>query len=170
MVAGRNLDAAAEECWEFLGPAPKAGRPHPNPLPEGEGTTMLDKVLQARFLTTLVNLAARKMRRAGMAERLLKYVDAGIAAADKDDLSWQAVKYQLLVALDRPKALERALRAVVGGRRAGEPLAAVVGILVGRTRQAGRGDWAHGGRGRGRRAWPRRASHPGRLVYGRRPP
>ena len=64
----------------------------------------------ARLLAMLANLAARKNAPAGTAERLLKYVDAGIAAADKDDLRWQAVKYQLLVALDRPKDLEQALR------------------------------------------------------------
>ena len=42
---------------------------------------------------------------------MLKYVDAGIAAAEWDDLRWQSIKYQLLVALDRPKDLEQVLRA-----------------------------------------------------------
>jgi predicted Zn-dependent protease len=106
VLAGRNLDKAAEECWEFVGPAPRAALPAENT----DGMAALDAALRARLLTMLANLAARKNAPAGSAERLLKYVDAGIAASDKDDLRWRTVKYQLLVALDRPKELEQALR------------------------------------------------------------
>ena len=104
VLAGRHLDKDAEECWEFVGPAPK------KPAGEEDPQALLDQVLQMRFLTMLANLAARKNAPAQTPERLLKYVDAGIATADKDDVSWQTVKYQLLVALDRPQELERVLR------------------------------------------------------------
>lgn len=107
VLANRNLDKVAEECWKAVGPVEKKADDQDNPL------AFFDAALQARHLTTLVNLAARKAAPAGTAERLLQRLDARIAAADKDDLSGQLDKYLLLVALDRPKELEQALRAWV---------------------------------------------------------
>jgi tetratricopeptide (TPR) repeat protein len=104
VMAGRNLDRAAEACWESLGPKPKP------PADEDGPRAALDRIRQMRSVMMLANLAARKNAPPQAAERLLKYIDAGIAMAEKDDLSWQTMKYQLLVALDRPQELERALR------------------------------------------------------------
>jgi Flp pilus assembly protein TadD len=104
VLAGRDLAKAADECWEFVGPARR------KPAGDDDPQALLDEALRARYLTMLANLAARKGAAPQLADRLLKYVDAGIAAADKDDLTWQSVKYQLLVAIDRPKELEQALR------------------------------------------------------------
>ncbi|MGA2061934.1 MAG: VIT domain-containing protein [Thermoguttaceae bacterium] len=103
VVLDRNLDRAAEECWEFLGPRPK------QTSTEDETAAALDIVLQHRYMVTLMNLAARKSAKPDSAERLLKYIDAA-APADDDNPRWKMLKYQLLVALDRPKELEQALQ------------------------------------------------------------
>ena len=86
VMAGRNLDRAAEACWESLGPKPKQPADEDGPL------AAFDRVRQMRFITMLANLAARKAAPPQAAERLLRYIDAGIAMAGKDDLSWQTMK------------------------------------------------------------------------------
>jgi Flp pilus assembly protein TadD len=102
VLLGRDLKQAAADCWALLGDAP--------PAPEGEQTgTALDNILRHRLLTTLADLATRKGAEPASVERLLKYVDRG-AAADAEDGRSKAWKYRLLVALDRPKELEAALR------------------------------------------------------------
>ena len=53
--AGRNLDQAAAECWKALGPARK------QPAGEDDPQARLDEASQTRFLTTLANLAVRKI-------------------------------------------------------------------------------------------------------------
>ena len=128
------------------------------------------KLFRSRFLTTLANLAARKTAPAGTAERLLKYVDAGIAAADKDDLQLADGQVSTARGARPAERVGAGVARVGGGRRARQPLATLARLSAGRARQAGRGDRAVRGGGRGRRAWPRRASHAGRLVHGRRPP
>src|SRR5262249_40393107 len=116
----RNLKQAAAECWEFLG-----AEPPPSPLPlspkvgergRGEGVApgrslgrALEEVLRQRYLATLMNLAARKGAEAASVERLVKYLDRGIAA-DPEDGRWKLVKYRLLIARDQPKELEQELR------------------------------------------------------------
>jgi predicted Zn-dependent protease len=107
-LSGRNLPQAATECWDFLGAAPK-------PASDAEGNDVrarLDDVLRERYVMTLANLATRKGADAALVERLLKYFDAGIAADPRGD-RWQLHKVRLLIALDRPKDLEAALRAWV---------------------------------------------------------
>ena len=71
----------------------------------------LDDLWQHRCLTTLMNLAARKDAKAGLAERVLAYLEAGDKAADGEDTRWKVMQYELLVALDRPKDLAQRLRA-----------------------------------------------------------
>ena len=99
---GRNLDRAAEECWEYLGPKAK------QISNEDETGAVLEKILQHRYLVTLMNLSARKNAKPDIAERLLKYIDEA-AAANADSMNWKVLKYQLLVVFDRPKELEKAL-------------------------------------------------------------
>ena len=112
--SGGDLAKAAEECWEFLGAAPRAekgkGEGRGERGDEEAAREVFDELLRSRMLTMLASIATRKAAPAATAERLLKYVDAGIAQSDKDDLGWKLAKYQLLVALDRPKDLEAALR------------------------------------------------------------
>jgi tetratricopeptide (TPR) repeat protein len=95
----RHLKQARAEAWEVIGTAPPA-----------KVERVLDEVLRQRHLVTLMNLAARKGAEPGLAERLLKYIDAGIGLEDQS-AHWKLAKYRLLVALDRPKELERTLGA-----------------------------------------------------------
>jgi predicted Zn-dependent protease len=107
VVLGRDLKQAAADCWAFLGDAPPAVQEASGE--DEQSAALLDAVLRHRFLTTLASLATRKGAEPALAERLLTYVDRGVAA-DAEDGRWKAVKYRLLVALDRPKELEQALR------------------------------------------------------------
>ncbi|HUT94170.1 MAG TPA: VIT domain-containing protein [Thermoguttaceae bacterium] len=109
-IVGRDLDAVAEECWELLGaepPGPREGDP------EREQERRLQEVLENRFLVTLVNLAARRNAKPALVDRVLAYLDRGIAV-DPESARWKGLKYQLLVALDRPAELEKALRSWTG--------------------------------------------------------
>ena len=95
-------------------------------------TAYLNSILRSRALVTLANLSARKDAKPELIKKLLDYVDQSLAAAqtaveaagaggDKKaspsyaDMPWKSFKYQLLVALDRPKDLETALRACTRG-------------------------------------------------------
>ncbi|HEV3120214.1 MAG TPA: hypothetical protein VGY58_24345 [Gemmataceae bacterium] len=116
LLMDRNLKRAAAEAWEYVGAAP------PVPPQADQETTVeraLENVLRQRYLVTLMNLAARKgarprsvpprPREPALAERLLKYFDQGINA-HADASGWKFAKYRLLIALDRTKELEQALR------------------------------------------------------------
>ncbi|HEV3435736.1 MAG TPA: VIT domain-containing protein [Gemmata sp.] len=107
----RDLKQVADACWEILATAPVQVKP------EDDGSVVekvLDSVLRHRALLTLTHLAARKGADAAMVERLLKHVD-GQMKDHPDDSSWRGEKYQLLVALDRPKDLEKELNQWVAG-------------------------------------------------------
>jgi predicted Zn-dependent protease len=128
---GRNLDRVADECWELLGPVATGvspvdgkagGTPVENKADETSAATAayLDAVLRQRMLVTLTNLAARKDARPELIAKLLDYVDKALAAAGAENVSWKSFKYQLLIALDRPKDLEAGLRDWL---RADDPLA-----------------------------------------------
>jgi predicted Zn-dependent protease len=110
----RDLGKVAAECWEFLGAAPK---PAPEPAEGQEVARQLDEVLRARHLLTLMHLAAHKGADPALADGLRKYLDAGIALDDESP-RWKQIEYQLLIALDRPKDLEKMLQAWVS---AGDP-------------------------------------------------
>ncbi|MGA2799107.1 MAG: hypothetical protein ABSE63_16125, partial [Thermoguttaceae bacterium] len=103
VLLGRNLERAAEECWEYIGPKPK------HAAADDDLGAVLEESLRHRYLITLMNLAARKGAKPELSERLLKYLDEALAA-DTEDMQWKMLKYQLLVALDRPKELEQALQ------------------------------------------------------------
>jgi predicted Zn-dependent protease len=102
----RDLKQVAAACWAFLGDTPPAPE---EPAEADEALPRLDMILRHRYLTTLANLAVRKDADPALVDRLLRYVDRGIAADGEDD-RWRTMKVQLLVALDRPKELEQALR------------------------------------------------------------
>ena len=103
VLLGRNLPKVAEECWEIVGPQPC------KLAATNDRQQWVDEVLRNRCLLTLCNLAVRKDAEPTLIERLLKYVDQGLAL-DAEDLRWRLLKYQLLVALDRPKDLEQTLQ------------------------------------------------------------
>ncbi len=112
---GRDLDKVAEECWEYLGPEPIVETPEEPDLAAAMAETMRN-----RYLLTLANLAARRDADERLAERLLAYCDRAIAAGEKAeegeeaDVRWKLLKYELLVALDRPEELERSLKSWIG--------------------------------------------------------
>jgi Flp pilus assembly protein TadD len=106
VLAGRDPKQAAADCWAFLGEKPPASA---EADPDEEQTAgRLDDVLHNRFLLTAAHLTVQKGADPALAERLLRYIDKGIAA-DTEDGRWKLFKYEVLVALDRPKDLERAL-------------------------------------------------------------
>ena len=55
---------------------------------------------------TLMNLSARKTAKAGVAPRLLAYLQAAAAAEPKED-GWKALEYQLLVGRIAPRNWKR---------------------------------------------------------------
>jgi len=105
---GRDLDKVREACWEVLGPEPRADA--------GDNPTqvILEGIFLHRHLMMLANLTARRDTKPPEVNRLLAYLDRGIAKAGEYEavvFVWRHFKYRLLVALDRPKDLETALDA-----------------------------------------------------------
>src|SRR5262249_49146906 len=74
-------------------------------------------LLRERYLLTLMNLATRKGADAELGNRLVQYLNRGIAR-EEDGSPWKQLKYGLLIALDRPKELAKTLEEWV---RAGDP-------------------------------------------------
>ncbi len=100
--AGRNLDGAAAQAWEILGTEPAA------PEHDDDALALLDAAMRNRMLVTLANLSARRNAPPQRAQRLLEYLDKSIVK-HPDDPQWKLLKYELLVALDRPRDLQAAL-------------------------------------------------------------
>jgi predicted Zn-dependent protease len=120
----RDLNLVAGECWEFLGAKPPAAVEAATTADDAaEGNAahqqQLDQLLRTRYLITAAHLAARRDARPEHIDCLLAYLDAAIADAPPEDVAWKNLKYQMLVALDRPKDLEQNLRAWI---RADDPL------------------------------------------------
>ena len=85
-------------------------------------------LMQHRCLVTLMNLAARKGAKAGLAERVLAYLEAG-DKADAEDTRWKALQYEFLVALDRPKDLAKRLQAWIAAGDADNGWRLILGYL-----------------------------------------
>ena len=100
-LAGQDLPRVVEECWELLG-----GDKQPAIKPEG-----LDHaaVLRQRLVAMLSHLAARRDAKPEEIQRLLVWLDARIEEDPYQD-RWKQAKAQLLIALERTKELETALR------------------------------------------------------------
>ncbi len=137
---GRSQQEVATECWKILGDSP------PAPLTEEEleeldtdavKQLVLKELLRSRALATLTNLAVRRSAPKGLADRVLKYIDAAIeleqrAASDEGDeaFDWKTKKFGLLVALDRPDELEVALRKWIGSDEFVSPWQLALGRLL----------------------------------------
>ena len=102
----RDLDKLVGECWEQLPAEPfgKAGEATPETV-----TALATRLLQERMLALLTALAARPRADAALVNRVQKYIDAGVAA-EGDGTHWKGWKVRLLIALDKPKELETALK------------------------------------------------------------
>ena len=141
----RRLDDAAAACWEILGDAP----PEPASDDEEDSTdsgrrgdeeslaeqrairaAILDGVLRSRALAIVSYLAARPTADAALVDRLLGYIDAGIAQGGAGADVWRAVRYEMLIALDRVDDLERDLREWAADGGAVSPWRAPLGRLL----------------------------------------
>ncbi len=117
---GRNLDRAVAEAWAILGDRPQEPAEDPSALDDEEGDDVDENVapqtpvtlgmLQNRALTTVMNLMARRSAKQADVDRLMKYFDAGVALKEQSSWGWKQLKFQFLVALDRPEELETNLR------------------------------------------------------------
>ncbi len=139
---GRDLDKAAEECFEFLPrlPSPSGrgaggeGQNLPSPVGRGAGgegdviQQRLDALLQHRCLVTLMNLASRKSAKPGLADRVLAYLEAG-EKAEPENSRWKALQYEFLVALDRPKDLAKKLETWIAADDADNGWRLILGYL-----------------------------------------
>jgi tetratricopeptide (TPR) repeat protein len=105
-LLGRNQPQVVSECWAILGAEP----PKPiDPDSEIKPEELLALHLQDRAFATLNYIATRPKADSALIDRLLKYIDRGIAQEGDRNL-WKNAKRQLLVGLDRPKELEADLR------------------------------------------------------------
>ncbi len=110
----QNLGQIEQHCWKILGDAPPKFDPDAEPDENETAAQMrqklFDAVLRQRAFVTAMNLAARRAARPATIDRVLKYIDAGMAQAGDAAAPWRTTKYQMLIALDRPDDLERQLR------------------------------------------------------------
>ena len=110
----RQLKKVISECLAILGERP--ARPN-NADRKLKGTARrkllveqaIKTAVQQRALMTFANLALRKSAKPELAQRLLEYIDAGIADS-KADGAWKRLKYNVLIAMDKPRELDRELR------------------------------------------------------------
>lgn len=102
----RNSAQVAADCWEMLSDEP------PKPIDaekEFTITDQLDRVLKDRALTTLFWLAAKPKADPRLVEKLIQFIDKGVAREGESN-AWKSLKQRVLIALDRPKDLEKNLR------------------------------------------------------------
>ena len=104
VLFGRNLRQVEAECWKLLGDDPQKAI-----VKSGPGA-QLEAVFRQRLLTTITNLAVRKETPPESIERLLAFIERAVDTLGENAAPWKQLKYQLLIALDRPKPLEQALR------------------------------------------------------------
>ncbi|HKD38550.1 MAG TPA: hypothetical protein VKB78_17180, partial [Pirellulales bacterium] len=102
------------ECWKILGNAPPKQDLDAEAVEELPPAKIRERYFEAvvknRAFVTMMSLAARKNAAPASIDRLIKYIDAGIALGGDQAGPWRMAKFQLLVALDRPDDLERELR------------------------------------------------------------
>ncbi len=123
VVLDQNLPQVEELCWQILGELPPnvghvANVPGEdedehveNVLHEAQARQQFfDGLLKQRAFTTVMNLAARRKAEPATINRVLKYIDAGIAHGGEVAETWRNTKFRMLIALDRPDDLDRELR------------------------------------------------------------
>ena len=105
-ILDRNLGQITADCWEIVGTEPpKPADPDAEPKP----MDVLESMRKTRAFTMLNFLALRKKAEPKLIERLIKYVDVGIAN-EGERSAWKGAKHRLLIGLDKPKELEQDLR------------------------------------------------------------
>ena len=111
----QNLGHVEQQCWQILGEAPP--KTEPDDADEDDQLSepkmrqqFFDAMLKQRAFTTVMNLATRRKAQPASIDRVLKYIDAGIAHGGDPAAAWRNTKFKMLVALDRPDDLDRELR------------------------------------------------------------
>lgn len=120
---GEGFAEIEAACWEILGEVPpksldvtEEDEAEEEPVPSAEEAERealkqgFTELLQRRALTTVEFIATRKSATPASIERLLKYIDAGIAHGGDTGAAWKQEKMRMLLALDRPDDLDRLLR------------------------------------------------------------
>ena len=111
----QNLPQIAEQCWHILGKEPTKpvaddDDDDPELTPSQLRQRFIDGLLRERAFVTVMNLTARRNAAPAAIDRLLKYIDVGIAFGGDVAAALRTAKFQLLIALDRPDDLDRELR------------------------------------------------------------
>ena len=123
MLAGRDAKEIAAECWEYLGDGPAA---------EPEPMKWLEALLLLRHLRILEYLATGPQADAELGKRLLTCYEKGIADHPASP-AWKLAKYRLLLALDRPGEMEKALRSWIRPGKADSTWRLLLGYLLAET-------------------------------------
>ncbi len=131
VLLNRNLDKAAENCWKVLDARP----PKIDETSDDAAAVRaeLDAVMRNRCLLTLMNLASRKSASPELVRRMLDFIEENIQrelAAQSENQQWKLLEFQFLVALDKPKELEKALSAWIKGGDADNRWRVALGYLL----------------------------------------
>ncbi len=129
----QNLAQVEEQCWQILGEAPpklEADADDDDLTDSRARQQFIDAMLKQRAFTTVMNLTTRKKAEPASIDRVLKYIDAGIALGGDAAATWRNTKFKTLVALDRPDELERELRDWIRTDVSTSPWRQMLGRLV----------------------------------------
>jgi tetratricopeptide (TPR) repeat protein len=107
----RDFKQVGDACWEILDAPPIQAKADDEGSLAGK---LLDGLLRQRAILTLSHLAARKSADAALVERLTKFLDLQMREHPQEAV-WRIEKYQLLLALDQSKELEKELTQWVVG-------------------------------------------------------
>lgn len=132
----QNLEGVWGEMQERLGPEPAGIQENDDDWePNRVAHELSQALLRSRALAASLFLASRDKSPKDWADKVLKYLDAGIAKGGASAAAWKSGKYQFLVALDRVDDIEKSLKEWT----AADPQAPVWRLVLARIR-AERGD------------------------------
>ena len=119
------------ECWKVVDASSQVANATAQPelTPDQAAVRALDNLLSDRYLTTLMNLAVRRSAKPELAARVLKYFDERIQAQPEVP-AWKALKFEMLIALDRPQDLRTEFEKWIRENKEASPWRAPLGYLL----------------------------------------